>query len=337
VATQANISQRYGARLVPVALADTSGALFNAEGLDTPSIAALATSTKSTPIKQQSGALPDLTARELVKHAHSRAVTRAIVIDTTDAQDMESVLHQSLDLGYGIVLANKRPLAGAWSGVRRFYETSYARFEACVGAGLPVVTTLRYLVDTGDEVQHIEGALSRTLGYICTCLEDGQTFSTAVEAAQSKGFTEPLLNEDLSGLDVARKALILARLAGWPLELDDIRVDPLYPARMENLDINEFIARLPQLNSDFAAYMGALTGVPRYIAEIRPDGGIVGLRMVGKRLATALRGPVNQVALTTRRYADHPLTLAGPGEGSEVSAAAVLQDCIQLAMRMVEG
>lgn len=335
-ATQASLSQRYGVLLSPVALADSSGAIFDRAGLVAALGSALNAKQNGEPLGEQPGALSGITALDLVEHANTHQIAGAIVVDATAAEEMEPVLHRSLDLGYGVVLANKRPLAGEWTGAQRFFETSYVRFEASVGAGLPITTTLRYLVDTGDEVRYIEGALSRTLGYICTRLEDGEAFSVAVEMARTKGFTEPHPRDDLGGMDVARKALILARLAGWPLELAHIRVDPLYPAAMADLDADAFMAGLPRLNAEFAAYMGAITGVPRYIAEVRPEGGMVGLRMVGKRLAAQLRGPVNQVTFTTRRYAELPLTLSGPGDGTDVSAAAILQDCIQLAQRLAQ-
>jgi len=244
---------------------------------------------------------------------------------------MEGTLLRALEVGYSVALANKRPLAGPLDVAKTFFDTPRVRFEATVGAGLPVINTLRYLVDTGDEVYRIEGALSGTLGFLCSRLEDGDPFSMAVGMARSMGYTEPDPRDDLSGMDVARKALILGRLAGWPLGMDDIRVEALYPDEMAALSVQEFMAHLPRLDSDFAAYMGALAGVPRYMAEIDPQGGVVALRMVGERLAAQLRGTQNQVSFSTRRYADHALTLTGPGAGIQVTAAAVLLDCIQLA------
>jgi aspartokinase/homoserine dehydrogenase 1 len=147
-------------------------------------------------------------------------------------------------------------------------------------------------------------------------------------------YTEPDPREDLSGIDVARKVLILGRLAGWPLELSNLHVDPLYPSDMAELSAADFMATLPRLDADFAAYMGALVGVPRYMAEIKPSGGDVSLRMVGERLAAQLRGPLNQVSFWTARYSELPLSLSGPGGGMQVTGAAVLEDCLQLAQRL---
>jgi homoserine dehydrogenase len=118
------------------------------------------------------------------------------------------------------------------------------------------------------------------------------------------------------------------------MELADIRVEPMYPNDMASLSVDEFMAQLPSLNERFAAYMGALTGVPRYLAEIRPASGVVALRMVGETEAAQLRGTLNRVTFTTQRYEAAPLSLLGPGAGMEVTAAAVLQDCAQLAQSM---
>lgn len=330
--TRTALAHRYGIWLEPVALLDSSGALYDPAGLG------MERAQEAARAKASGRALADLvgaqlgaTASAIIAEATSAGIARAIVVDTTAADGMESALQHALDSGYGVVLANKRPLAGSWAVARSFFESPRARFEATVGAGLPVINTLRYLVDTGDEVYRIEGALSGTLGYLCSRLEDGEPFSLAVGMARSRGYTEPDPRDDLSGMDVARKALILARLAGWEMELSDIRVDPLYPAEMAALSVDEFMAQLPRLDADFAAYMGALAGVPRYLAEIGPKGGVVALRMVGERLAAQLRGTANLVSFSTRRYDEHPLTLAGPGAGLEVTAAAVLQDCVQLA------
>lgn len=330
--THDTLAHRYGVALSPVALADSRSALCDVDGLPPVTLHAAADlKAAGRSLVEATGAQPGLAALDLVEWAARAGLERAIVVDTTAADGMETALHRALALGYSVALANKRPLAGPWEGAQEFFASSRVCFEATVGAGLPVINTLRYLVDTGDEITRIEGALSGTLGYLCSRLEDGDLFSLAVGTARSKGYTEPDPRDDLSGMDVARKALILSRLAGWPVELEQIQVEPLYPAEMASLSVDEFMAQLPRLDSDFTARMGALTGVPRYLAEISPRGSVVALRMVGERQAAQLRGTQNQVSFSTRRYNEHPLTLMGPGAGIEVTAAAVLQDCVQLA------
>lgn len=329
--TQDALQQRYGISLQPAALADTRAALIAPDGLTVEAIRQAREVKRRGSLADLPGTTRGLSALELVEQIAARGLERAVVVDTTAASGMEPALRRALDLGFGVVLANKRPLAARWEGARPFFESPHVRFEATVGAGLPVVATLRYLIDTGDVVQRIEGALSGTLGYLCSRLEDGEPFSLAVGSAKARGYTEPDPRDDLSGMDVARKTVILARMAGWSVELEDLRVDPMYPIEMADLPLSEFMAQLHRLDSDYAAYMGALAGVPRYLAEIGPQGGVVALRMVGERLAAQLRGTLNQVSFWTDRYDEHPLTLLGPGAGIEVTAAAVLQDCMQLA------
>ena len=329
---RAHLAERYCLDLQPVALTDSSGALVDWQGVPPEAVqAALDAKAGGQSFARQPGAAAGLSAADLIAQAGANGVEGAIVVDTTAAEHMTPALSRALQQGYSLVLANKRPLAGPWSDAQPFFDSPRVAFEATVGAGLPVINTLRYLVDTGDVVQRIEGALSGTLGYLCSRLEDGEAFSVVVGAAKAHGYTEPDPREDLSGMDVARKVLILARLAGWPLEMGDLKVDPLYPAQMAEMSVAEFMNELPRLDVDFAAYMGALAGVPRYMAEVGPQGGVVSLRMVGERLGAQLRGTRNLVSFWTEQYAEMPLSIGGPGGGRQVTALAVLNDCLRLA------
>jgi homoserine dehydrogenase len=207
--TRDALRSRYGVELRPVALADSRALALDREGLSVETLEG------ARAIKRRRGALselaetePTVPALEIVQRVAAQGVEPAIVIDTTAADGMEPALHDALERGYGVVLANKRPLAGPRETARAFFESPRVRFEATVGAGLPVVNTLRYLVDTGDRVRRIEGALSGTLGYLCSRLEDGEPFSLAVSSAKARGYTEPDPRDDLSGMDVARKTVI---------------------------------------------------------------------------------------------------------------------------------
>lgn len=335
--TQTTLADRYGIALWPVALANRRVALVEADGL-LEQVAVLAEARDpGKALAAMPGVQAGMAAGDVIARCAEQGIERAIVLDCTAAEGMDPLLARALELGYGVVLANKRPLAGPWADAGVFFNHPLVRFEATVSSGLPVMSTLRYLVDTGDSVQRIEGALSGTLGYVCSRLEDGQAFSTVVREAKAKGYTEPDPREDLSGIDVARKVLILGRQAGWPLEMSHLRVDPLYPAEMAEISVEEFLAELPKVDFDFAAYMGALSGVPRYMAEVGPEGGVVALRMVGERLAAQLRGTQNQVSFWTRRYDSNPLSIFGPGADHRTAAAAVLQDCLYLAQSKLCG
>jgi homoserine dehydrogenase len=199
-----------------------------------------------------------------------------------------------------------------------------------------VIATLRTLLDTGDRVTAIEGCLSGTLGYLCAQLERGVSYSAAVSEAHSLGYTEPDPREDLSGRDVARKALILARTAGWPLEMTDLKVEPMYPESLSDVSLPEFMDTTSALDEPYAQRIrdAQVEGrVLRYMARISPEGGKVGLSAVDQNsLLGALRGPANYLAFHTDRYAEEPLVISGPGAGPEVTAAGVLGDIVSLAL-----
>jgi homoserine dehydrogenase len=200
---------------------------------------------------------------------------------------------------------------------------------------LPVVDTLQKLLDTGDEVRRIQGCFSGTLGYICSQLDEGVSFSTAVQEAKRLGYTEPDPRDDLAGTDVARKALILARLAGYDLETSDVVPESLFPMEMGSLSVEEFVAQLGSLDEGYrrrVAVANSQGNVLRYVAEV--EGGRCQVRLTEvprNSLMGALRGPDNIVSFQTERYAANPLTIIGPGAGPPVTAAGVLGDILALA------
>ena len=328
--TRAVLAQRAGLRLTPIGIADSQGLLLDPTGLPDEALhAALRAKTDGRPLSTlvgQDGILPYL--GDVLQPG-------TILVDVTASPKTEPTLRAALDAGCGLVLANKIPLAGPWAKAKPFFEHLHLRYEATVGAGLPVISTLHYLLDTGDQVTAIEGCLSGTLGYLCTELERGVPYSAAVSQARSLGYTEPDPREDLNGRDVARKMLILARTAGWPLEMADLTVEPLYPERLVSVSTEEFMAATPTLDEQYTARIGeaqARGQTLRYVARVGPDGGEVGLVAVPHDSPLGvLRGPANYVALHTRRYAEIPLVLSGPGAGPEVTATGVLGDVINLA------
>ena len=243
---------------------------------------------------------------------------------------MEPVLDEALALGYGVALANKKPLAGPWISAKRFFNNPHLRHESTVGGGQPVIATLRYLMDTNDPVLRIEGQLSGTLGFICSRLDTGQPFSAALREARAMGYTEPDPREDLAGRDVMRKIMILGRLAGWPLEESDIEVEALYSPSLAHLSVAEFmeaaVAMDPALR-DRAEAAAARGQVLRYTAVLENDRGSVGLNGVAKDSPLA---SLKYVSFQTALYNEQPLLIAGRGAGVEMTAAGVLGDMIGL-------
>jgi homoserine dehydrogenase len=259
------------------------------------------------------------------------------LIDTTASSETLPHLKAALKRGGSVVMSNKKPIAGTQDDFDELRQLGDDRlfYETTVGAGLPVIETLKSLLATGDEVTQIEGCFSGTLGFIFSQLESGQTFSQAVTEAARLGFTEPDPRDDLSGVDVARKALILSRLLGRRLELSDIKLEGLYPPELQKLSIPDFTAALPKLDANFSKQLAearAAGQTLRFVATLSQKSCAVGLKRVDITSDLgALRGPDNIVVIKSTRYSDNPLAIKGPGAGVEVTAAGVFADILKAA------
>lgn len=324
---------RVGCRFDVVAVADRKSCLWEPAGLSNTQLQeAITLKRKGDPVNYDGRQRPsDLDILERAKRAGPE---RAIVVDVTASDGMEPVLDHALEMGFSLVLANKKPLAGPWAGARRYFDHPRVRHESTVGGGQPVIATLRNLLDTNDNVYAIAGQLSGSLGFICGQLDAGVPFSQAIAAARERGYTEPDPRDDLGGQDVMRKVLILGRMAGWPLEPADIAVETLYPAEMAGLSIEDFMASAAQLDAAMQQRVAAAAAegaVLRYVAELGPEGGTVGLQAIPKR--DPLAG-LKYVSFRTARYADEPLLIGGKGAGVAMTAAGVVGDMIALAREM---
>ncbi|MDE2727792.1 MAG: hypothetical protein OXI19_07195 [Gemmatimonadota bacterium] len=262
------------------------------------------------------------------------------VVDTTSAE-MTEVHLACLRRGVPVVTANKKPItdrSAAYEEIRRLGRADRMRYwyETTAGAGLPIVSTVRELVDTGDEVTRIAGCLSGTLGYICSQLDHGRTFSEIVREAKELGYTEPDPRDDLNGMDVARKALILAREIGYRLELDDLEIEGMVSdALLDAPSVDAFMAMLTGEDAAYAQRVesgGDRGQVLRYVATVGDGTCRVGLENVDRESPLgSLAGPDNMVVCTTKRYRDNPLIVRGPGAGPEVTAGGLFGDLIKAA------
>jgi bifunctional aspartokinase / homoserine dehydrogenase 1 len=239
-----------------------------------------------------------------------------------------------------VVLANKRPVTAdqrRYDALRAAAQAHGRRLllEATVGAGLPIIDTYYKLVESGDRVTKIEGCPSGTLGYLFGELGRGATFSAALRGAIAKGYPEPDPRDDLSGMDVARKALILGRLLGFVGELADIAVESLVPGDAERLSRDRFVESLEQFDGEWSQRVTAARargGVLRYRAIVTPRRIRVGLVAVpATSPMAALNGTDNQFIFTTMRYRKNPLVITGPGAGPAVTAGGILNDVLKLA------
>ncbi|MDR6937765.1 homoserine dehydrogenase [Luteibacter sp. 329MFSha] len=245
--------------------------------------------------------------------------------------------------GIHVVTPNKRAGSGPLERWRRIGAAAAAsgasiHYEGTVGAGLPVVQTLRDLLDTGDELMAVEGMLSGTLAWLLNRFDGSVPFSALVREAHAMGYTEPDPRDDLSGMDVARKLVILAREAGVALSLDDIAVRSLVPAPLADASRDDFMAGLAALDGPMAVLLAEARmagGVLRHVARFDGRHGSVGVQVVPRDHAFAhAQLTDNVLRFATRRYCDNALVVQGPGAGPEVTAAAVFTDLLRVAGAM---
>ena len=277
----------------------------------------------------------------LAPHLLGAHLPHAVIVDCSASDAIAERYAGWLAAGIHVITPNKHAVAGPLARRRAIEAASEAsgarlRYEATVGAGLPVIQTLRDLLHTGDQLVAVEGILSGTLAWLFNRYDGSQPFSTLVLEAHALGYTEPDPREDLSGQDVARKLVILAREAGMALSLDDVQVEGLVPESMRAASREGFMASLPSLDAAMAQRLAAASArgqVLRYVARLGQDGSArVALVALPRDHAFAhLRLTDNIVQFTTTRYRDNPLIVQGPGAGPEVTAAGVFSDLLRLA------
>lgn len=274
-------------------------------------------------------------------HLLSAHLPHAVIVDCSASPAVADRYADWLAAGIHVVTPNKQAGAGEqqrYDVIRAAATASGARFryEATVCAGLPVISTLRDLCDTGDQITSIQGIFSGTLAWLFNRFDGKVPFSKLVTDARGMGYTEPDPRDDLSGTDVARKLVILAREAGRELTLEQVKVESLVPASLQQASLEDFMARLQEVDSGFGERLAAANAnghVLRYVAQLDADGNAsVGLVAMAQTHAFAnLRETDNIVQFTTRRYCDNPLIVQGPGAGPEVTAAGVFADVLRVA------
>ena len=320
------------------ALLDRSGYVFDRDGIPRRSLSALCSHKKNgRALRDAPGGL-SANSTDAVAFLTACLRGRAILVDAT-AADTSDVLEIVLERGWDVVLANKVPLAAEQASVDRLHALArHSRatilHEATVGAGLPVIDTLRKLIEAGDRVTAIEGCPSGTLGFLFGELGRGHAFSSTLRHAIAAGYTEPDPRVDLSGLDVARKALILARIIGYRGDLPSVSVETLVPKALSSVPLDEFLPRASELDTVWQARVDAARSrgaVLRYRARVTRRSIRVGLAEVpATDPLSLLHGTDNQFAFTTARYKTQPLVITGPGAGPAVTAAGVYNDLLRV-------
>ncbi len=281
----------------------------------------------------------DLDAFE--KHINPDHLPHAVIIDCTANDAITERYAGWLERGIHVITPNKKGFSGPYEKYRRMQDmaekgNSHVLYETTVGAALPIINTLRDLIDTGDEVRSVEGIFSGTLAYLFNVYDGSTPFSEIVRQAKESGYTEPDPREDLSGMDVARKLTILARELGQKIEIGEFPVQNLVPEALRDSSIDDFLAHLSEYDDEMKAlYEQAEAGGKklRYIGRLSADGAAsVGLEPVdAAHPFSNIDLTDNIVQFETARYSSNPLVIQGPGAGPEVTAGGVFADLLRLA------
>ena len=284
------------------------------------------------------------TMPRFVDHIKRLNLPNAIFLDNTASDEVAGFYEQILDASISISTPNKLAASSPYLHYQRLKQVAAKRgvlwrYETNVGAGLPIITTLNDLIHSGDRIIKIEGILSGTLSFIFNNFKAGIRFSDIVKDAKRRGLTEPDPRDDLSGADVRRKLLILARETGLPLESNDIQLEQILPhACMAVHTVEEFFEELEKHDADFEklrAEADRAGQVLRFVAKMEDNQAGISLQQFGpEHPFYFLDGSDNMVVFTTERYRERPLVVRGPGAGAEVTAAGVFAEIIGIGSRL---
>ena len=311
-----------------VGIANSKSALFSEDGITLDDV------------KKQLAAAQPMTIDEFTDRIIERNLRNSIFVDITASADVVETYPKLLQRSVSVIACNKVAASSEFEkysrlkNLAREYNANFF-FETNVGAGLPVIHTLNDLRTSGDKVNRIEAVLSGTLNFVFNNYEGTRKFAEVVQQAQDEGYTEPDPRLDLSGTDVARKILILAREAGYKMEMSDIENTGFLPESCLAGTVEDFYAEMTKQEPHFRKLLddAAAQGLKlKYIASLNNGKASVGLQTIGPEHNFAnLSGKDNAVLFYTNRYADQPLVIKGAGAGADVTAAGVFADIIRAA------
>ncbi|MGM0946464.1 MAG: bifunctional aspartate kinase/homoserine dehydrogenase I [Bacteroidota bacterium] len=277
---------------------------------------------------------------KFIKTMEEMNFSNSVFVDCTASQEVADAYSRVLGAKVAIVTPNKKANSGTMEEYKSLKKLAKKRgvkflYETNVAAGLPVINTLQDLMLSGDKVIRIEAVLSGSMNFIFSELEKGDPFSEVVRSAKDKGYTEPDPRDDLSGMDVARKILILGREAEQTLEFEDITIQSMVPEDCQNASsVQEFFEKLKSHDEEFANLLQEADKKGeklRFMATLENGKAKVGLNSLpNAHPFSSLSGSDNMILLTTERYLDRPMIIRGPGAGADVTAAGVFADVIRI-------
>ena len=318
-----------------IGVANSRKMLINESGIDLNS---WKTALDNSPVKTD---LSQLLAE--IRHLN---LSNNVLVDCTSSAEVVAYYEQFLAARTSIVAANKLGNTGSYAQYLKFRQMAKDKnvhflYETNAGAALPIISTLRDLINSGDRIIKIEAILSGTISYIFNNFHCGRKFSSIVREAKEKGYTEPNPRDDLSGQDFARKLLILAREIGIPMELNDIHIDPILPENCQTAkSVDAFFHELEKSDPHFDAMIDTASAngkVLRYIAIFENSSAAIRLEEIdATHPFYSLKGSDNIIAFTTSRYSENPLVIKGAGAGAEVTAAGVMADIFKIANSVIK-
>jgi aspartokinase/homoserine dehydrogenase 1 len=316
-------------KLKLVGVANSKKMLFNRDGIDLENYFEL---LQQSPQKSGFDKFTDQMAE--------MNMFNSVFVDCTANEELAGYYHKVLENRISIVAANKVAASSAYSNYRKLKESAVQKgikffFETNVGAGLPVISTIKDLINSGDKITKIQAVLSGTLNFIFNTLSSDIPLSKAIGMARDAGFSEPDPRVDLSGKDVVRKLLILSREAGYALEEEDVRVEKFIPESLFEGSMDDFWNGVKSLDAQFENERDKLAAENkkwRFIATFEKNNSKVELKAVTQNSPFFdLEGSNNIILLTTERYNEYPLQIKGYGAGADVTAAGVFADIIRIA------